>query len=82
MKVHLKLALALTALFALALTLATLTSTPATAVSRCPPLECPDVRLGYTYIGTCANFDDSEPCIGWIYEKHGQTCHVSALSGL
>ncbi len=82
MKLTLKLGLSITLLTALALSFTILTSEPASAVSPCPPVECPQLLAGYSYVGTCANFDDSDPCLGWIYSKSGQTCHVSALTGL
>ncbi len=82
MKLTVKLGLSIALVAALTLAFVTFDSTPASATPPCPPTECPSNLMGYTYAGTCASDDPSLPCLGWIYTKNGNSCHVSALGGI
>ena len=82
MKSMLKLGLSLAAVAAIVLSFVALNSEPADATQLCPPATCPEVLDGYTYIGPCEGGEvPGLPCLGWIYQKGGQRCHVAALGG-
>lgn len=82
MKTILKVSLPLMLAAVLLVSFVTITSEPVGAASTCPPTHCPQVLDGYSYVSTCATTTGPGPCLGWIYKRGGETCHVSALSGL
>ena len=79
MKKSLKLGLSLLFVTVLAVGISLVTEAPAGATPTCPPVECPSNLSGYTYVSTCATLSGPGPCLGWIWEKNLQQCHVSAL---
>ncbi len=81
MRTMLKVSVPFVVAAALVLPFLAATSEPASAVPPCPLNHCSDVLDGFTYVGTCANPDGPGPCVGWIYKRGAETCHVAALGG-
>ncbi len=82
MKTILKVSFPLMLAAVLILPFVAVTSEPVGATPPCPPNHCPQVLDGYSYVGTCATLSGPGPCLGWIYQRGAETCHVAALGGL
>lgn len=79
MKVFLKVGLCLAVAVALSLSLAAVASAWPPA---CPTNHCPQALTGYTYVGTCVSGAPGNECLGWIYSRGGEQCHVPAEQGI
>ena len=82
MKSILKIVIPLVAIAALVLSFVPVEGQTFWSTPECPPNECPQALTGYTYVSTCASDNPGSVCVGWIYERGGQQCHVSALGGI
>ncbi len=84
MKLPIKLVLSITFLAALALSFSLFgtSSADANIVPPCPTTICCNALDGFTYLGTCANFDHTSPELGWRYQRGSEICTVAAETGL
>ena len=79
LKLALKLGIPLAVVIAIFLSFAAVDDAQAGWPAQCPPNHCPQVLDGYHYVSTCASDSPGQSCLGWIYQKGTEVCHVPAL---